>query len=215
MNTAQTQTARGAVAATGIAPPEEMVRPAVAAGRLVVVIPDVSETAVLASRIQSTAQGSWPDVLLIGVASPFVSADELRRKLTLLAAFLQNAGTKARVRVESNLDGILGLQPPLTDGDLLACCVDTSVPNVGNQFVELLGNRLRRPVYVFMDSGRPRLPRPSLVARLAPWLGSIAVILAFFWLQVRFMQAADSTGWIVISIPVEIGLIWLCNSAFG
>ena len=189
-----------------------------AAGRLVVVVPDVAEAALLAGRIHLVAQARNQDVLLIGVASQSLSAAELRRRLTLLAAFLQHAGAKVQVRVEEGLNWMPELRALLSDNDLLACCVVESPPAVGERWLELLANRFQRPVYAFMDTGTLDMPERGLPARLAPWLGSIAIILAFFWLQVRLSQQGDAaaySGWLVLSIPVEIGMIWLLNALLG
>ena len=52
------------------------------------------------------------------------------------------------------------------------------------------------------------------VARLLPWLVSAAIILGFLWLQVSLSQAGGSVsanGWLIGSVPIEIGLIWLVN----
>ena len=214
MNTLQARTKTEYV--TG-APPEA-VPPTEAAGRLVVVVPDVTEAALLASRIQLMARARSQDVLLIGVASQHLSAGELRRRLTLLAAFLQNAGTHVQVRVLEASEWVPEIQALLKDDDLLACCVVESQPGIGDPWTDLLAKRFRRPVYAFMDSGDSALPRRSLPARAAPWLGSIAIILGFFGLQALLSQQGDgagTAGLLIATVPVEIALIWLCNALLG
>jgi hypothetical protein len=198
--------------------PPEAVPPTEAVARLVVVVPDVAEAALLASRILVMAQAWGQDVLLIGVASRRLSAGELRRRITLLAAFLQNVGTHVQVRVLEGADWISEIQTLLQDDDRLACCVLESQPSGGDPWTEILATRLERPVYVFMDSGTPATPQRGLLARAAPWLGSIAIILGFFWLQALLSQQGDASaysGWLLLSVPVEIGLIVLCNALLG
>lgn len=214
MNTAQ---APSIVEPLTVTPSEEDSQ-ASTPGRLVVVVPDVAEPALLAGRIHLVAHARRREVLIVGVASQVLSEAELRRKLTLLAAFLQEAGTKAPIQVEKGNDWIPRIQSLLGDDDILACCVDEGLPEAGDRWIELLATRLQRNVYAFMDSGGLRVPKPRLAARLAPWLGSIAIILGFFWLQVWLSQpgaGAAFRGWLLPSVPVEIGLIWLFNSILG
>ena len=199
------------------ASPEDITQ-ARAVGRLVVVVPDVGEPALLASRIHQMAQARRQDVLMIGVASQFLSEAELRRKLTPLAAFLQDAGTMVQIRVERGLDWIPGFQSLLGDNDLLACRVDEDLPAAWERGMELLATRLGRPVYTITDCGSPSPHRPRLAARLAPWLGSIAIILGFAWLQIGLGQRGDdpvTMAWLLLSVVVEVGLIWFCNALLG
>lgn len=214
MSTLQARTKAEYVAGTAAEAP----LPTDATGRLLVVVPDVTEAALLASRIQVMARKRSQDVLLIGVASQQLSAGELRRRLTLLAAFLQNAGLHVQVRVLEAQEWIAEIQALLKEDDLLACCVVESQPGAIEPWTELLAKRFRRPVYAFMDSGSPTTPQRRLPARVAPWLGSIAIILGFFWLQVLLSQqgnGAGVTGLLIASVPVEVGLIWLCNALLG
>jgi hypothetical protein len=213
MSTLQAPTKEGYV--TGASP--EAAPPTQAAGRLLVVAPDVTEAALLASRIEVIARARSQDVLLIGVASQHLSAGELRRRLTLLAAFLQNAGTHVQVRVLETPEWIAEIRALLNDHDLLACCVVEGHPG-GGPWMEELASRLQRPVYAFMDSGIPAGAERGFPARMAPWVVSIAIILGFFWLQVRLSQPGDASafsGWLLLSVPVEIGLIVLCNALLG
>ena len=214
MNTIHAPVAEGPLA---VASPESGSQ-AGAVGRLVVVVPDVAEAALLAGRIHQVARARRQDVLLIGVASQFLSESELRRKLALLGAFLQDAGTRVQVRVEQGSDWIPALGAVLARNDLLACCVEESLPAAGDQWIDLLASRFQRSVHAFMDSGSPRVPQRGLSARLAPWLGSIVIILGFFWLQALLSQRAGGeaySGWLLLSVPVEIGLVWLLNLLMG
>jgi hypothetical protein len=187
-------------------------------GRLVIVVPDVAEPALLASRIHAVAAAGDRDALIIGVVSSSVSESALRRKLALLAAFVREAGTNTEVRIERDRSWISALRGLLGAGDLLACSVDDRLPASGEPWIELLARTFRRDIYAFMDSDPTTGLRPGLTARLAPWLVPSAIILAFFWLQVRISQTgtgAITTGLLMGSVVVEIGLIALSNALLG
>jgi len=188
------------------------------AGRLVVIVPSVGEAGLLAGRIHEVARDRGLDVLLIGVAADFASEVELRRKLALLAAFMRDVGTDAEIRVESGLDGLHGLGLVLSDRDHVACCLDASRRGPRPSWAELLASQLQRPVYVFEESGYGDSPNTSLIAHLAPWFGSLAIIAGFLWLQLQVSQQGENlvdTALLVLTVPVEIALIWLCNSIFA
>jgi len=188
------------------------------AGRLVVVVPSIGEAGLLAGRIHEVARDRRLDVLLIGLAADFASEVELRRKLALLAAFMRDAGTQVEVRLEGGPDGLRGLRFVLTDRDHVACCLDASQRGSRPSWAELLASQLQRPVYVFEESGYAESPNTSLIARLAPWFGSLAIIAGFLWLQLQVSQQGENlvdTALLVLTVPVEIALIWLCNSMFA
>ena len=171
-----------------------------------------------ASRIHEVARDRVLDVLLVGVAADSAAEAELRRKLALLAAFLRDAGTQVQIRLERSLDGIRGHRLVLSDRDQVACCLDASQRGPRPSWTEFLSSELQRPVYVFEDSGYAESPNSSLIARLAPWFGSVAIIAGFLCLQLQVSQQGENlvdTALLAISVPVEIALIWLCNSLFG
>jgi hypothetical protein len=158
------------------------------------------------------------NVLLIGVPSTSVREVELRRTLALLAAFIQDTDAQVEMRVEQGPDWIRGLGIALGDRDLLACCTEESLPPARPSWIDLLSSQLQRPVYVFEASGYSETPNAGVIARFAPWLGSLAIILGFLWLQLQVSQQGENivdTALLVVSVPVEIALIWLCNSVFG
>ncbi len=188
------------------------------APRLVVVVPDVTEAALLAGRIHGVARARGAHVLLIGVAPDPATETELRRQLALLGAFVRNAGTDVEIRVERDLEWISGFRYLLSDHDMLACCTGNSPHESRQTWADVLSARLSRPVYVFEQADQAHVPGRNRLAGLLPWLGSIAILLGFLWLQIQLSQhggsAADTTV-LVLSVPIEVGLIWLCNSSLS
>ncbi len=186
--------------------------------RLVVVVPHVTEAALLAGRIHGIARARGAHVLLIGVAPDPALETELRRELALLAAFVRNAGTHAEVRVERDLEWLSGFRYLLGDHDMLACCAGNSPHQTRQTWADVLSTRLSRPVYVFGQADLAQSPGVGRLRGLLPWLGSIVILLGFLWLQIQLSQhagsAADTTV-LMLSVPIEVGLIWLCNSSLS
>ena len=188
------------------------------AGRLVVLVPDVWETALLAGRIHQVAAARGQDVLILGIVSELQSEAAMRRKLTLLSAFLHDVGTRAEIQVKERQTLIRGLESLLVDGDLLAWSDSGRPSESAEHWADMLGRRFQRPVYVFTDSSTVQVPTPGLLVRLAPWFGSVAIILGFLWLQVSLSRAggtASTSAWLFGSVPAEVGLIWLLNALIG
>jgi hypothetical protein len=187
------------------------------AGRFVVVVPDVAEPGLLASRIHGPAAAADRAVLLFGVASDHISEIELRQKLTLVAGFLENAGTRAEIQIETNSSWSAALQAGLGESDSLACSVDDSLAAAGDRWIDDLGSRFGRSVHAFVDIRRTDEAASSVWSQVLPWAGSLIVILGFVWLQVRLDQLPSPVNTIaqLISLPIEVGLILVCNSALG
>ena len=189
-----------------------------AKARLIVVASDIEQDALLAARILPMARARGLDVLLFGLSAGALQEDQLRRKLALLAAFIRDGGTRVEIRVEHGGGWLGKLKAIIGSGDVLACPGAMTPPNTSQPLVEVLSSRLRLPVNVF-DVSEPAEPRGrAFLPGLLPWLLSIAVILGFLWLQIRITQSGDngfSTILLIALVPLEIALIWLCNSLFS
>jgi len=182
-------------------------------GRLVVVLPGVVEPAFLARRILRAAGDR--EVMLLGICPYPVHEAELRRALALLAAFIRNAGTAVDIRLERGQGWLQALSAHVSDDDLLACCIETDSRASGRPLHDILSAAFRMPVYVFLDPETEDEPAKGIGHRLAPWLASLAVILGFLGLQITLTRSTDEaakTLLLLLSLPVEVGMIWLCNA---
>lgn len=186
--------------------------------RLVAVIPDVTEAAILAGEILSLARERTLDVVLLGICSSLSQETELRRKLVLLSAFIRDAGLHVDIRVEHGKDWIQNLRIMLRQDDLLACCVERNSGETRPPLSDALSSQLQVPLYVFSGADSSEATSNSSPAAIASWLGSLAIILGFLWLQIQIAGPGDDTAFtilVLLTVPLEIGLIWAWNSAFA
>jgi len=187
------------------------------AGRLIVLVPDVADAALLAGRIQRVA-GPWKqDVVLFGMVSKSSSESELRRRITLLAAFLEQAGTRAEIQMVQDIHCMHALQGTVGEKDRLAYCVAEGPTAFGERWLERLADQFLRPVYAFMDAKSSSQTKPT-PSRLASSIGSVIVIVGFTWLQIELSRGgagAANTAWLMLSVGAEFGLIWLLNAFMG
>lgn len=183
--------------------------------RLVVVIRDVVEPALLAVRIHQAAAATGRDVLMIGVSSPAVPDSEVRRKLALLAAFVRDAGSACEIRVENDLSWIPEFRLGLTEGDLLACSAGADLQAGTSHWIDLLAREFRRDIHVFTDESSATVQRPGVSRRIAPWLCSIGIVAGFTWMQIslapRLGDAVSSVA-LVGSVLLEAAAIAWCNA---
>lgn len=185
-------------------------------GRLVVVIHDTVDEAVLASWIHARAAERNLDVALVGLSTSYAQEMERRRSLALLAAFIRDAGSHVETRIEPDQGWIRHLQADLGPHDQLACCMDKNVRASTPPLCDVLSSRLKVPLLVLASTEAPgKLPK-NLASNLASWIGSIGIIVGFFWLQAAIAapaaQSVSSTLLLIGSIPLEVGLIWFWNS---
>jgi hypothetical protein len=198
--------------------------------RLVVIMLEADEEAVLASRILVLAGTRYQHVLLLGVCPDPLRQTELRRKLVTIAAFLRQQRLPAEshlsqslqslsveITIERGRDWIERIKTVLQPDDEVACY---DAQNVGRQpkpLCDILSSELEFPIYVLSDL-RPSGPaRQQLLSQATSWLGSIAAIGAFFLLQARI--AAVVQGWaqsclLLVTLFAEVSIVWIWNSLF-
>ena len=186
--------------------------------RLIVVASIIDQEPLLAARILPLARACGLDVVLFGLSAGALQEDQIRRRLALLAAFIRDAGVQVEIQIEHGGRWLGRLKDILGSGDILACPGAATPPGSSQSLVELLSSRLRLPVHVFDVSDPVEARERAFLPGLLPWILSIGVILGFLWLQIRISQSSDSgfsTLLLIALVPLEIALIWLCNSLFS
>lgn len=185
--------------------------------RLIILIPDVdSITAELAHEIWKLASPSGLDVLFFGICSNIREEPYLRRELVTMAAAIQDSRISVDIRIELGNDWIEIVRTILRSGDTLVCLSGQQEGLQHGSLSQVFNSNLGAPVYIL--SGLHSLTKSSrsdFFSQLVSWVGSIVIILGFFWIQVKIEQMPKDwahTTLIYLSIFIEIGLIWLWNS---
>lgn len=185
--------------------------------RLVVVIREAEEEAVLAGRIQELARQRCLSVLLVGIARDAASEAALRRSLVTIAAFLKaNSHASApEIRIEQGRDWISKVRAVLTPGDTLACYSEQKAGILERPLSDTLATGLNMPVYTFAGLRGDGIRRQTMLAQIVSWAGSLASIGAFVLLQARIVMAVQ--GWLqsvllLGTLLAEVGVVWLVNS---
>jgi hypothetical protein len=199
--------------------------------RLVVVIREVEEEAMLAGRILQVAESRGLAILLVGIAPDSSGASALRRKLVTIAAFIgeeltrTGSGVKSSVgahapdiRVEQGRNWLAGVRMLLTPSDTLACYSAENIRTTDKPMDDVLGTALNRPIYTFTGLHRPPRSSRNYLSQAAAWVGSLGSIVAFFAMQARIVVALHGLAQsflLFLALAAEIGCIWLLNSLLG
>ena len=212
MNRTESQVRIPALATLPSTPPPDDGSP----GRLVVVISEISDQAALATHIVRSMVTPFQGVLLVGVPSSLLDETRLRRNLVLLAAFLRDASSQVEIIVDRDRGWLQRLSAVVRPNDRLACGLER--PSSRPPLHDVLSSHFQAPVHVFTgDLGGEEGPRGWL-QEIAPWVSSVAVILVFLWFQILLSRppaAPAQSVLLILTLPVEVGFICLCNSLLG
>ncbi len=198
--------------------------------RLVVILLEAEEEAVLASRILVLASARYQRVLLLGVCLDPSRQTELRRRLVTIAAFLREKrlpteanlsqsrqGLSVEIRIERGKDWIEKIKAVLRPDDALACYDEQNTGRGKKRLCDVLSSNLELPIYVFSGLHPSDPIQRNILSQAASWLGSIASLGGFFLLQARILgatQGALQTLLLILTLLAEVGVIWIWNSLF-
>lgn len=184
--------------------------------RLVIVISEVSEPATLARRILALTRGQGQAVVLLGVTALSEDEASLRRSLVAVEGFIASQGHRVELRTQSGRQWAQRVAALCQPDDQVACYEEVdSTTSWRGPLSDLLSQTLQLPVRDLTDMTRPVASRRSSLWPLAAWMGSIAAIGGFLFLQAKVVTTMQ--GWLqevvlLLTLGPEVGLIWLWNS---
>ncbi len=203
---------------TAVSPAKVNFAPTTTVQRLVMVLFEAEEEALLARRIMDLITPRNLAVLLIGVAPNPTGEAQLRRSLARLAGFLRehsSAAGRVEFRIEAGRDWIAGLRTIVRPGDMIGCYSEQTVGVMERPLCDVLSSDIGLPVYAFSGLRAARKHPRKRLSQAASWLASLASIGGFLLLQARIVIAAQ--GWLqtvllLMTLGAEVGLLWFVNS---
>lgn len=170
--------------------------------------PDVDLTAI-ARRVWELANATGSRVQFIGLCEDARQELGLRRTLATISAMVNDGNVFAESEIVSGRGWINSLQSRLLEGDTVVCW--------GKEHADLLHVNLDIPVYLIPESNQRNKLRSNWLSRATAWFGSIAIIVAFFFLQVEFDHLTKT--WTILlqllSVAGEFWSILSWNNLFG
>jgi hypothetical protein len=187
--------------------------------RLLVIVSDSEmDTPATARRILEVAQAFESRVLFLGLTTDRLQESSLRRQLITLSTMVRDANLPFELKIETGRDWLDLIKSHWHEGDVLVCLAGQRAGTRRTMLGPLLQTNFSSTVYVINEPVQPERTRADWISPAVGWVGSISIILGFFWLQVRMDQLTRdwlNSVLLIISILVEVWLVWIWNSLFG
>jgi hypothetical protein len=187
--------------------------------RLIVLFPAAeSESPDLAHRIWEIARSLHANVLLLGLFHEFSEEAQLRRNLVTLAAIIKDPNVSVEIKIEYGNDWVSQVRKVWQTGDIVACHENQKVGFMQRPLEQVLRSNLEAQIYILSGYPLEQNQNPSLLFRASPWVGSLAIIGAFFWAEIKIVQLPQDWAHsflIYVCIAFEVALLFLWNSLFA
>lgn len=189
------------------------------ARRLIVLVPYFEADLIPATRrIWELADAMGARVQFISLYSDATQESSLRRGLTTMSAMVKDGRVSAEAEVIFGKDWVEVVRSRWQAGDMVVCFAEQHVGLLRKPLSQILQSDLNVPLYILSGLYPQNDSRSNWLAQIAAWTGSIAIIFGFFVLQVKIDHLVKDWTHIILlmlSIPVEVWMIWIWNSLFG
>jgi len=186
------------------------------ARRLIVLVPFLeSDLSAVTRRVWELANATGARVQFLGLYSDAIQELSLRRQLANMSAMVNDGKVSAEAEVILGNDWVEILKPRWQIGDLVVCFAEQRVGLLRKPLSQVLLSDLNVPLFILSDLYHD--PHSNWPKQIAAWMGSIAIIVGFFVLQLKIDHLAKD--WTIVlqllSVLVEFWMIWVWNSLFG
>ncbi|NOH02850.1 MAG: hypothetical protein HND47_13280 [Chloroflexi bacterium] len=190
------------------------------ASRLIVLVPELEADAAIAARkIRGVAKALESRVQLLGLSRDAAHEPSLRRQLATLSAMIEDPVIFVESKVEIGKNWLNALRPYWHPGDVIICFAGQRSGLANKPLDQLLASSLNAAIYVLDGVYKEKEKAPlAWLSGILAWAGSIGLVLGFFWLQIKIVQAPSNglhTALLYASLLAEGGTIWTWNNLFG
>jgi len=197
-------------------PPVEMQR-IIPSGRLIVLVSETEmDISLLAHKVWELANSVGCHVQFLGLCRDAVQEPSLRRRLITLSAMVQDGYLFTDIKVEHGKNWLDIVRSNWQPGDVLACIAEQRTGWMHQPLTQILEAKLGASVVV-LSGLHENQSRSKWFSTSIVWIGSISLIIGFFWLQSKIIQMPKDwahTLLLYLSLFIEIGLISGWNSLF-
>jgi hypothetical protein len=168
-------------------------------------------------RIWEIARSSGLNVLILSICNDVYEESQLRRQLITMSAMISDAHICADIQIDHGNGWIKQVKNIYQPGDLIACYAGQRVGLMQKPLHEVLRLQWDATIYV-LSADRPiKNSKPKLLSQVAFWLGALAVVGGFLWLEMKLVQLPQNWALsllIYLCVFVEVGILLLWNSIF-
>lgn len=186
--------------------------------RLIVLFPaEAGDSPNQTHRIWEIARSSGLNVLILSLCNDVYAESQLRRQLITMAAMVGDAQICAEFQIDHGHDWVKQLKSIYRSGDVIACYAGQRVGLMQKPLHEVLRLQWDATIYV-LSADRPiKNSKPKLLSQVSFWLGALAIVGGFLWLEVNIVQLPQDWAHnflFYLCVFVEIGILWFWNSFF-
>jgi hypothetical protein len=142
----------------------------------------------------------------------------VRRRLAMLAALTRDDRIAIETRLEFGRNWMRKVNAVLRDDDIVVCYASQTV---GLNHKPLSQALTAEGASVWTLKGlemNTTQVRRKPFAEIIFWFVSLAIIAGFLWLQIRILNISEDWAQntlLYLSVPIEIGLLWIWHSVSG
>jgi len=186
--------------------------------RLIVLFPaQAADSPNQSRRIWEIATSFGLSVLLLSLCDDYYEESQLRRQLITMAALVGDSHICADIRIDHGSDWLGSVRKIYRPGDVIACYAGQRVGLMQKPLHEILRLQWDATIYVLSADEPIKNSKPKFISQVAFWLGALAIVGSFLWLEVNMVQLPQDWAHnflFYLCVFVEIGILWFWNSFF-
>ncbi len=186
------------------------------ARRLIVLIPESeADTAHTARKIWELETALESNIQFLGLSKDATHEPGLRRQLINLSAMVRDDHVSVDSKIEIGNNWLNAVKSDWHEGDVIVCFAEQRSGFVRRPLSQILESNLKATIYVFSIFPQEEHAQSSWMREAMVWMGSIGIILGFFWLQSKLIQQPQDWAYtflLYISLFAEVGSLWAWNS---
>jgi hypothetical protein len=186
--------------------------------RLIVLVPADSDHDTATHRVWELANASEARVQFLGLCKDAAQEPGLRRRLATVASLLQDGKIAAEAKVEIGTNWVDIVKRNCQSGDVVVCSAEQRAGLLNRPLSQILQSSLDIPIYILSGQQPQTLRRSNWFSQIMGWAGSIGIIIASAFLQIRITTLPPDwvqTTLLILSVIGEAWLIWGWNSLFS
>ena len=188
------------------------------AHRLLVLVPDADlDHAAATRRVWQLADDLGVNIQFIGLCNDEAQESSLRRQLVIMTALVQDGNVSAEAKVEIGNNWVKVVKSNWQAGDLIVCFAEQRA-GLFRPLSQIIRANLDLPVYILSGLYLQSPAKLNVRASITMWAGFLCILTVSFLLQIRIIALPRDwaqTTLLILSVMVELGLIWAWNNLFS
>lgn len=185
--------------------------------QLIVLVPSTEmDTTVLTRKVWELANVGAFHVQFIGLCNDAGNELATRRALISMSSMMNYGSVTSDVEVILGNNWVDNLKSRVSPDDMVVYWDTQPASSLRRPLSQLLRENLHVPLYIIPGRSVLRDAHSAWNIQVAAWIGFIAIMLGFFFLQIKIYQLANNWATVLalVSVIVELWLIWVWHNWF-